>query len=251
MGRSLAEAVEMALAKRYRNRISRRVHAGAGGVVRHGPFAGMRLENGSHISDGPLALKVLGLYEQDLMDEVTARRWDALVNLGGGDGFYPVGMVRGGLAGRAVVFEMRAEGRETIQRNARANGVADAIVLHGAAGPDWHERVLADGVSPEDALVLCDIEGAEFELLDAASVGALAGATFMVELHHPLVADGARKLEALHASFAPTHGVRTIKATPPRWGGMEEVERMRDLERALVTCEGRKMLGEWLIAVPR
>ena len=249
--RSLVEAAEMAMTKQYRKRVSRRIYAELGGEVRYGPFKGLRLEDGSHISDGPLALKVLGLYEQELLDEITARPVQTLVNMGGADGYYSVGMLRADLAERSIAFEMDPAGRETIARNAKANGVADRITVLEKATEDWAARVLELDVDPARTLVLCDIEGMEFELITPEAVAALPGASYMIELHHALVPDGETKLERLQAALEPTHRTQVLRSGPPRWSGIAEVEALRDLERALVTSQGRKMIGEWMVARPR
>ena len=248
MKRGPIEAIELAMVKQYRKRVSRRVYAETGGVVRYGVFEGLKLENGSHISDGPLAMKVLGLYETELTEAITQRRFETIVNMGGGDGYFSVGFLHAGLAERSVTFELDPKGRETIERNARSNGVADRITILGPAGPDFAQQVLAQGIDPAQTLIVCDIEGAEFDLLTAETVEKLADATWGIELHSK---PGSKEERQLEAAFAPTHQTRIIKATPRQWAGMPEIEALRDYDRALVTCEGRKGLGTWLVAEPR
>jgi hypothetical protein len=79
----------------------------------------------------------------------------------------------------------------------------------------------------------------------------LAKADIVVELHPFAVSDGAARQAALLDRLSATHTVQLIKATPRNWAGIAEIEALHDIERALVTTEGRKSLGSWLVASPK
>lgn len=248
----LLESIEKAITKLYRKRIAARVFAQLGHTVKYGPFKGLAFERTSHLSNSDLVLKALGLYET----EITARMLDmpgitTLVNLGAGDGYFPIALLRSGKVLRAIGFEMIEEGRKAIAANASLNGVADSLVIHGAAGAGLLDTLKADGCDPQKLIFLCDIEGAEFSVIDDALAQWLAPSHVIVELHPFAVANGAVKEAELVARLTRTHLVEIIKATPRDWVGIPEVEALHDLERALVTTEGRKLLARWLLATPK
>ncbi|MGB7430894.1 MAG: hypothetical protein WA921_00305 [Ahrensia sp.] len=246
------ESIEKALTKLYRKRAAKKVYAAMNNTVKYGPFAGLKFSGGSHISDTSLALKALGLYETEVVDHLLSlTTCDALINLGAGDGYFPVAMARAGYINKALAFEMNEEGRRAIAANAALNGVAEQIAIHGAADANLTATLAALGVEPAKTMVLCDIEGAEYDVLDQALIDGLAAAHFVIELHPFMVADGEARESAMAARFSATHDVSIIKAQPRDWRDLEEVEALHDLERALVTSEGRKLLARWMIATPR
>lgn len=249
---SVMEAIEKALTKLYRKRAAKKVYAAMNNTVKYGPFAGLKFSGGSHISDTSLALKALGLYETEVVEHLLSlSACDTLINLGAGDGYFPIAMARAGFIDRAFAFEMNEEGRRAIAANAALNGVADKIAIYGAADENLTATLTELAVNPAKAMVLCDIEGAEYEVLDQGLIEGLASAHFVIELHPFMITDGAAKESAMAARFAPTHDVQIIKAQPRDWRNLTEVEALHDLERALVTSEGRKLLARWMIATPK
>lgn len=249
---SLAEALEKAAVKLYRKRMSRRLYEASDGRVKYGPFAGMALGALSHLSQGPLALKLFGLYEREVVEVLTGLSGvETLVNCGAGDGYFSIGLVRAGVVMRSICFELDEKGRKVIAENAARNGVADRITILGAADRSLPAVLAREGVDPARTVVLCDIEGAEFSVLSAQLIAALAQSLFVVELHTFAVDRGEQALADLEARFAPTHAVELISAKPRDWSGIPELEALPDNARALVASEGRKILGLWLVARPK
>lgn len=247
----LVESLEKAVAKLYRKRIARRIYENSDRSVRYGPFKGMRLPARAHISSAPLALKMFGLYEPEVLAFLTGLEdRDTLVNLGAGDGYYSVGLIHAGTVRRALSFEIDAGGREAIRNNAREHGMEGSIGIFGPADRELATTLAREGVDPSRTIILSDIEGAEFEVIDDALVSAMKGACWAIEIHDFAVSDGAAKLEALQARLARHNGVEIVKAGPRDWRGIPELEALHDNARALVTSDGRKQLGRWLFAKP-
>lgn len=248
----LLEAIEKAFVKQYRKRMSRRLFEHSDGVVARGPFKGMKLGSLSHLSVGPLALKLFGLYEVEVADVLAGLKGRrTLVNIGAGDGYFSIGMVLAGVVENSVCFELDGKGRDAIRRHAELNGVGARIAIHGAADASLLRKLEQEGVDPAATAVLCDIEGAEFGVLDKALIGHFAETVFVVEVHPFAVSDGAAALAALEQRFAATHRVERVSARPRDWSGIPEIEALNDNARALVVSEGRKELGLWLVARPR
>lgn len=248
----IVESLEKAVAKLHRKRIARRVFALSNGLVTRGPFRGMVLSRESHLSRSDMALKAFGLYEPEVLETMTG--WDplgTLVNFGAGDGYYSIGLLRAGIVRRALSFELNPQGRKVILDNAALNGVAPAVQVFGAAEGDVTGTLVQEGVDPASLIILCDIEGAEFSVIHPGLIRWAAQSRFVIELHPFMFPDGEAKIQSLLRDFAATHHCRILKAGPPRWQGIAEIEALTDLERALVTNEGRKQLGRWLVAEPR
>ena len=122
---SLAKSLSRAIIKTHRKRLAREVFARHQGIIQRGPFEGMKLDGEANTSAAAHGLKILGLYETPVMDQML--EWcptEVLVDIGAADGYYPIGMLKRGLAKRAICFEMTEAGRAAIAKNAKLNGVA-------------------------------------------------------------------------------------------------------------------------------
>lgn len=177
-----------------------------GSLVAGGPFEGTRYPAQSHGS--AYIPKLLGIYERELAQAVEAFcavDSSLIVDVGAAEGYYAVGMARRNPGTPVVAFEMEDAARGTLQEMAEANGVAEQISVRGRCEPEDLADVL-DG-APR-AVVICDTEGYERELLDPVRIPALRSAHVLVELHefvHRGIGD------ALRERFEPTHEVVHIE----------------------------------------
>ncbi len=247
----LLDALTKAFVKIRRKRISNQIFAASGGTVRHGVFKGLVLDGASNISRGALAPKVLGIYEPTVFAELERHGpYGDAVCIGAADGFYAIGLVKSAWARRAICFEMTESGRAAIALNAQTNGVRDKVIVLGKADETFAGKLSAHDFAGEKALVICDIEGAEFSVLTADVLAALRGAFLVVELHDKLMLDGSEMRRDLIARLPVGYSHWLAKEIPVDWSGIVELENLHDNDRALVVSEGRKIMGEWLFALP-
>lgn len=201
-----------------------------GSAVRHGPFAGLRYPGRVH----HLTPKLLGAYELELHEaiaEQVARRPAVFADLGAADGYYAVGFALASPATEVHAYEIDPVARRQLRRLARENGVH--VRLHGPA----NTRRLAE-LDLDGAFVLCDIEGAELDVLDPE---ALAAAWLVVEEHDTA--------DALRERFAATHSIETIAPRERDPLAYPELEGAPYRESAV--DEVRFGRGGWLVMRPR
>lgn len=250
---NLITAFEKAIVKHRRKSLSRAIFARYKGVVQYGAFKGMRFHGSPNVSQAAYGLKIFGLYESEIANQLIS--WspaDVLIDIGAGDGYYPIGMLKANMIHSAICFEATESGRKEIERNADLNGVGDQIRIFGKANSDILNVLKGLNINPKETLVLCDIEGGEFDIIKTPLVDYLSGAKFIIELHDGLIlGDNSSLREKLLSEFPDTYATRIIKDSPRNWNGIPELEMMHDLDRALVSSEGRKLIGEWLMAEMR
>ena len=119
--------------KDYRKRVSRNLFDSAKGEVVRGGFSGMRLNNKVHWGKGGLPANIYGLYEPEILQVISASSLQYLVNLGAGDGYYPIGMLIHKKVEHAFCFEEKLKGRKLNLENSKENNVQDGITLFGRA----------------------------------------------------------------------------------------------------------------------
>ncbi len=149
--------------------------------IASGPFKGMRYTEGSHAS--VLIPKLLGIYEKELWEIIEGHLstpFKLIVDIGAAEGYYAVGFAKfNSCQSRVVAFETSLDGRCMLGQNASLNGVSDKIEVFG----ECTAELLCQCLPGSDALVICDIEGGEREVLDPEMVPKLKNAFILVELH--------------------------------------------------------------------
>ena len=202
VSQKLDSLFEISFARRL-SAVTRRIVPTLGETVAEGPFAGMIY--GKDIAEGCTVPKLLGCYEQELhpaLNRAIETDYGAILNIGCAEGYYAVGLARVLPTVRVFAWDIDPAAREKTFRNASANGVADRITVEGA-----FDAAQFDTYGGQRALVICDIEGAEFDLLDPAQSPALVAFDLIVELHP----DEARSVGEFTARFEVTHDVEIVQ----------------------------------------
>jgi hypothetical protein len=190
-------------------KLGKLAYESTGGVVVGGPFAGMQYVDSAMGS--MLAPKLLGTYEQELaplIEKIIQRGYRTIINIGAGEGYYAVGLAQRLPEARVICFEALDNNRPQIRTLSQLNGVADRVEIRGLCTAE----LLADTLVPgDDALIVCDVEGAEIEILDPRIAAGLSTAHLLVEMHdndHEGISPEIRR------RFAPTHAIEEIWSTP-------------------------------------
>jgi hypothetical protein len=189
------------------------VRRAADGRVLSGPFAGMRMEL-TQTSQRQLLGYLLGTQElelQPVVEQILARGYETVLNVGAADGYYAIGLATKLPAASVVAFEALPEHHSRLRRAAKANGVADRVRLQGFCNACDLDRELRRAAAP--AILVADIEGGEIELLDPGKIDRLRHADILVETHDAL-APGVT--EILISRFRATHDIERIWARPRR-----------------------------------
>lgn len=180
------------------------------GIVQSGPFRGMQYISKSH-RHSALPPKLLGTYERELsgpLEEAISMRYDLVVDIGAGEGYYAVGFALRLTNAKVIAYEMESSARDLLRELARLNNVQDQITVHGLCT----KQSLTSSLSVEGKpLLICDAEGAEVILLDPVRIPALRSAFILVELHEGIIGGLS---EEIRERFASTHTIQSIHQEP-------------------------------------
>jgi hypothetical protein len=155
---------------------------------------------------------LLGTQEIELhgaVEKIVSQGYKTIINIGAADGYYALGLARRLPQACVLAFEANSSHHKYLNTSARANGVAERIFIRGFCRGQDLRAALATVRQP--ALVICDIEGGEVDLLDPESIEALRSVDLLVETHDQYVADCT---EILASRFAPTHAVQEFSGRP-------------------------------------
>jgi hypothetical protein len=175
-------------------------------TVAGGPFKGMLYE-GQAVC-GAAAPKIMGVYESELAPFLL--KWSVIpfrhiINVGAGEGYYAVGCAMLWPHATVTAFENSEEGRRLLTRNVELNGLQSRVRIMGYCGP---EQLHAAAVNGESSLIIVDVEGAERQLLDPASIPGLINAHIIVEIHN-FIDD--RLSEIISSRLESSHAIEEVR----------------------------------------
>ena len=140
-----------------------------------------------------------------------------------------------------LAFDLNPKAQEVCAELAAKNGVSDRVTVSGLFKPEDFANYAGERV-----LVLCDIEGAERDLLDPAVASALTGMDLIVESHECLI-PGITKL--LIDRFSATHDITVVEDNgqrqlpqAPAW-----FNNLAHLDQLLAVWEWRSGPTPWLV----
>ena len=232
------------LAKWRSELISNTLAERSGTKVLSGPFKGM--EYPVRASEGSRSARLLGAYEAGLapvIEEIVTRAYPVVIDVGSAEGYYAVGLARRLPRARVLARDANPRAQALCAALAAANGVADRVEIGGLMG-----HADFDLCSAQKTLVVCDIEGAEAELLDPVRAPGLRAADILVEahdcMHHGLS-------HVLVERFKATHRIRVIGRHLDDSGLPDWMEALSDLDRLVALWEWRSGPTPWLWMVKK
>lgn len=173
-----------------------------------------------------------------------------MINLGAGDGYYGVGLVKSGLAARSFCFEQSSEGQAAITHAAETNGVADRITILGRADADFLASPALQDIDLSSTLIIIDIEGGEFTLLVDDLLNRLKDAELIIELHGRFIATNPNPEAALLQRLAQYFRCDVFSMGQRDLSRITELAALGDSDRWLLCSEGRPFLMRWVHCHP-
>jgi len=234
-----------------RLRVSREVFEMMKGVVRYGPLKGLKLSDDAWWGAPDKASMLLGLYEQELLTALCTKPLadrSNFIDIGAADGYYGIGLVMAGFYKKSFCFEISEKGRETIKRNAEVNGVASEVEVFGEADETLASKLSQESI--DDSVVLVDIEGGEFDVLNEAFLEAFQHAYILIEIHN-WVEDFEEKYFKLLLAASKYFSIDTVKPVNRDLVQFAELNDFTDDNRYLICSEGRPNVMRFLRLNPK
>lgn len=219
--------------------------------VGHGPFKGMGLNQDMWWGKFDLISKILGTYEEHVVKKIcdfTKIVDGPFVDIGAADGYFAVGVAFGGLCDGVVAYEISPSGRKKLTANIKQNNCEDRISVQEEASYKSLKILLK---KYKCAVILIDIEGAEYELLNSDMLELLKDCYVICELHPFFVEHGIKKEEFLMNDAKVFFNVSAIQREYYSHKDFIELDEFSDDERLLAFSEERPRNMKWLILEPK
>lgn len=221
-----------------------------GNIVAHGYFSGMSLPKEVWWTENDRFIKLLGFYEEHVIKKLAelGKQYKHFIDIGGADGYFAVGVLHGKLFERCTCFEISPKGREVIYKNAKLNNVLQKITIEQEGNRETIKSIVS---THGPSVVLCDIEGAEFDLFDECLLNTLSDSTIIIELHDDVMSCASNARSDLIMRAKEKFDVTYLPRQTPNMNNIPEITNWSDIKRylALDECRPRKM--DWLLLSPR
>lgn len=212
-------------------------------TVNSGPFKEMKYINKS--SGSVLVPKIVGTYEcelHDVIEKLCNKEYELLIDIGCAEGYYAVGLAfrnRHKPSFKVYAYDTNPEALSNLTALSKINDLGNKIIGRELFIPSELEQF--DG---KQGLIICDIEGAEKDLINPGMYPNFLKFDFLIEIH-----DGEDSNEIknyLTTEFKTTHHITLIKYDKNHEKRRDAVKWIRNREGInAVLDEGRKYGLEW------
>lgn len=231
-------------------RISLETYDACNGIVKYGPFQGLSLNRQTWWGKSDLGAQCLGLYEKEILNEIGRQekgKYQTFIDIGAADGYYAVGMLLAGIVDEVISFEISDAGRVAISENWDNNGKPGAITVYGEAN-HASLAVIPSHVF-DDALVLIDIEGYEFDLLTKEVIKQLQFSEVIIEIHN-WIDDFENRYAQLLRDLSEHFNIEKLEPVDRNTSYLPELRAYTDDNRLLLISERRPCLMRFLKLTP-
>ena len=219
--------------------------------VAYGNFKGMKLNKNIYWAKNDLITYILGVYEKHVLEKLTefSKRGNfPFIDIGAADGYFAVGMAFSKIFNKVYAFEIDESRRASLNKNAENNLCKDKIVIYREANFDSIKKIVDEN---NGAVILFDIEGSEFDLLDKKLLECLANCYIVCELHPLLINNGYDKQQTLINNSKAFFNVSIIQRDCYCPNKFSELNEFKDEERLVAFGEGRENNMQWLVLEPK
>jgi len=187
---------------------------------------------------------LIGSYEDEIqawVREIIKTKYDHIVNIGSGTGYYAIGLALQMPWVSITAFEADISVQEIFRRNVELNGVERQIHIKGLCDPAELRSLLRE-IAGQYCLIICDCEGCEFDLLNPLEIPALRENDLLIEFHlHKL----GEKMSTMLQTFSASHDISLITAQKKQPQKYPDIASWKSLEQEVALLERWPRHGAW------
>ena len=216
-------------------------------VVQNGVFKDLKINKDISWGQGDIASKIYGLYENRIQKILKEIRKPILIDVGAADGYFAIGSLYSGLSEYCYAFEQSEIGKKTLLKTAKINNVSSKLSIKGKVDSKNFLSMLPKDIDFSQVVLLCDIEGEEYNLFTNDILKKLAKANLIIEIHNNVEEKIQKQfLQRVKKYF----NTSIIIDNQKEYVDLPLLHSLNDIDRALIACEGRSYIGKWLYLKP-
>lgn len=217
-------------------------------TVQNGIFKNLKINKNISWGHGDIASKIYGFYENKIQKKLKELKKPILIDIGAADGFFAIGCLHSKLSKYCYAFEQNETSRLALHKTAELNNVANQISIMGKVDYQVFLSSLPDDLDLSMAVILCDIEGEEYNFFSETILKKLQKCNLIIEIH---TEETNSKEADLIKSAKKYYDVNIILDNNKDMSAVSKLHNLNDIDRNLISCEGRSYIGKWLHLIPK
>ncbi len=228
-----------------------KIHKIFKGKVASGLYKDMRISLKENWGND-IGSKILGIYEEQIQKVIyriaKERKINTLINFGAAEGYHLIGPIKKKIISFGYGIEIDKETKKTLKKNIILNNLSKKIKIINFEDFKSLKMKVRDKDSSK-ILILIDIEGNEYNLLNENNMKYFKNNFLIIELHHFMFSSSIKhkKFIRLLKKFYKIEEIKNGKRNPY----LKEIEHLSDDERWMIVSEGRPSEMIWLICYPK
>ena len=221
------------------------------GKIKYGPFKGLLLNRNTWWGELDLGSQCFGLYEREILniiEKITPDTYQTFIDIGAADGYYAIGILKSGKIKRAICYEQSPDGRFALKKNWEKNLKPGQLDIFGEANIETLRQLSAADL--QNVLILIDVEGAEFDILNRETLHRFQDCEMIVEIHNWTVGF-VEKYTRLLKEASEYFTIEIIGRVERPTMDISELRDFTDDNRLLLTSERRPCLMRFLRLLPK
>ena len=220
--------------------------------VSTGLYKGMKIHDSSFWSQKDLSARLLGLYEYEVqkmilkIQSVSKLKKKYLINIGGGDGYHSVGLLKSKIFEKSIIFELDKYGRDIIDFNLKINKQKHKATIYGEAKNDFLTQDLKS-IKLKDCFFLMDIEGGEYSLLNEENLKKLSNSILLIEIHNTQKKIFKKFINRIKKNYK----FGTFYTESRDLSKIDFMSHLEDNDRWLAVSEHRPGMMSWIYCIPK
>ena len=216
-------------------------------IVQKGIFKNLKLYHRISWGKGDIASKIYGFYENKIQEKLKDLKKPILIDIGAADVFFAIGSLKSKICDFCYAFEETKKSRENLYITAEINDVKNNISIMGGVTKDNFFSLLPSEIDFSQTIILCDIEGGEFNFFTDEILKKIRYSNIIIEIH-----DNKYNLEIdLLKRVKKYFDVSIIIDNDKNFENILELHSLNDIDRNLIICEGRSYIGKWWHLSPK
>ena len=148
-------------------------------TILHGPFKDLKYQEPHPYGDS-VYNKRYGTYEKEIQELINIsidKKYDNIINIGCGEGYYAVGLALKCPNSNVFAYEIEPKAKEMCKTMAELNGVSNILIKSKKNISD------IDFAKDSKNLILCDCEGCESHIFNDYNIMIMKDFDFIIETH--------------------------------------------------------------------
>ena len=217
-------------------------------IVQYGIFKNLKINHEISWGKGDLASKIYGFYENKIQQKLKDINNPILICVGAADGFFAIGSLKSKICEYCYAFEETTKSRENLSKTAKINNVQNKISIIGKVTKDNFFTLLPSEINFSKVTILCDIEGGEFDFFSDKILRTIKCSNIIIEIHK----NHNKNLEiGFLERIKKFFNVLVIIDNDKNFESVSELHTLNDIDRNLISCEGRSNIGKWWHLSPK